>query len=267
MRLARVLLIALCAAVVEPLTLPSSPLGRVNDYAGILSADARSRIESSLAAYDAQTSTEIVIVTFRSLEGGSLEDVSMRLAEKWKIGKKKKDNGVILIFALEERVVRIEVGYGLEGTITDAVSSSIIRTVIAPKFRTGDYDGGTADAVNALMKAAAGEYTADASDGGELSSLANDPTVRVIVLIALAVIVFLFIIDLVRYMGYKRTQSGNGGRYGLLEWFLLFSALLFFIKLVLQIAYYALLARGGGGGRGFSGGGGSFGGGGASGKW
>ncbi|MEK6794821.1 MAG: TPM domain-containing protein [Spirochaetota bacterium] len=266
MRLARVFLIAICAATAQPFTLPTSPLGRVNDHAGLLSADARSRIEASLASYDERTSTEIVIVTFKSLEGESLEDVSMRLAEKWKIGKSKKDNGVILVFSVAERSVRIEVGYGLEGTITDAVSSSIIRTAIVPKFRTGDFDGGMMDGVEAIMKAAEGEYTAEGGTD-DVSSLLNDPKVRMIVLIVLAVIVFLFIIDLVRFMTYKRSQSGNSGRYGLLEWFLLFSALLFFIKLVLQIAYYALLARGGGGGRGFSGGGGSFGGGGASGKW
>ncbi|MBI4977713.1 MAG: TPM domain-containing protein [Spirochaetes bacterium] len=253
------------AAFVSALTVPSRPDGRVNDYAQLLRANTRASIEDFLDRYDTRTSTEIVVAVFPTLEEESLEDFSMRLAKQWKIGRQKKDNGVMLVVFVKERAIRIEVGYGLEDMIPDATASTIIRNIIVPKFRDGDYDGGIIAGVSALAKAAEGKFTAD--NAGKQNVL-NDADIRKIVIIIIILIVALLIVDIIRFSGYKRAQKGYDKAYSFIEWFLLFSIVLFLLKLILQIAYYALLARGGGGGgRSFSGGGGSFGGGGASGRW
>jgi len=111
------------------------PSQRVNDYAGLLPADARGRLESTLAQRESATGAQMVIAIFPSLEGESLEDFGIRLAERWRVGQKSLDNGVILLVFVKERRVRMEVGYGLEPVLTDAVASQIVRETIAPRFR------------------------------------------------------------------------------------------------------------------------------------
>jgi uncharacterized protein len=136
--------------------------GRVNDHAGLLSKERAGSLEQRLADYEKKTGHQFVLLTVDSLEGDPLEDFSLRAVEQWKLGRKKVDDGLLLLVVKKERKVRIEVGYGLEGSITDAASSRIIRRVIAPAFRSNDYAGGIEQAFEALMKAdqtPAGERT------------------------------------------------------------------------------------------------------------
>lgn len=139
------------AAVASPgQTLPP-PAGYVSDFAHLLSPFARARVEARLADYDRTTGTQIAVATFPNLQGVPINEFASRLEEAWKVGHKGKDNGVLLLVALEEREVRIEVGYGLEGKITDAVAGAIIRQWIAPAFRDGHYDDGLMAATDTLI--------------------------------------------------------------------------------------------------------------------
>jgi uncharacterized protein len=138
----------------------------VNDTAGMLSSAAEQKLEQELTAFEKSDSTQIAVLTIPSLEGESLEDYSIKVAEAWKIGQKGKDNGAILLIAKQERKIRIEVGRGLEGKLTDLLSGRIIRGEIAPRFKAGDFDGGVSAGVGAIMAAVKGEYTASPGDGG-----------------------------------------------------------------------------------------------------
>lgn len=151
------------ASAASALEVPERPEGYVNDYAGLVSPAARARLEGRLGEFERATSTQIVVAAFPSLEGGALEDFSLRLAEKWKIGQAGKDNGAILLIFKEDRKVRIETGYGLEGALPDAVASRIIRDRIVPAFREGDFDRGVEGAVDAMILATKGEYRAGAA--------------------------------------------------------------------------------------------------------
>ncbi|HCW06334.1 MAG TPA: hypothetical protein DGG95_03100, partial [Cytophagales bacterium] len=113
---------------------------RVHDDAHALKQESVDLLEKSLKAYEDSTSNQIAILLIQSLDGDVLEEYSIRVAEKWKLGQKGKDNGVLLLVAVDDHKMRIEVGQGLEGVLTDALSSRIIRNEIAPEFRRGDYD-------------------------------------------------------------------------------------------------------------------------------
>ena len=156
-----------CQPVVSALEVPKEPKGYVSDYANLLSDSTRSRLEQSLKDFEEKTGNQVLVATFPGLQGDSLESYSIRLAEAWKPGQKGKDNGVILLVFKEDRKVRIEVGYGLEGVLTDALCKLIIENEIAPRFRAGDYDGGIEQAVQAIFSATRGEYRpAKRSSGG-----------------------------------------------------------------------------------------------------
>ncbi len=142
-----VLAVLIFALPVIALDVPlASPL-RVNDYARVLTIEQRRAIDSGLAAYEKATSHQIVVAIFPSLEVENLEAYSMRLAEAWKVGQAGKDNGVIVVVFLQDRKIRIEVGYGLEGALPDAVCKRIIDEEIAPRFRQQDYFGGLSAAL------------------------------------------------------------------------------------------------------------------------
>ena len=115
-------------------------------------------LEATLQRFEEAESTQIVVLTIPSLAGDALEDFSIRVAEQWKIGRKGRDNGAILVVAKAERKLRIEVGYGLEGRLTDAVSGRIIRTVIVPEFKAGRFEQGIINGVNAMIQAVQGEF-------------------------------------------------------------------------------------------------------------
>lgn len=136
--------------------------GHVNDTAGMLHTSTQRQLEAVLTDLEKTDSTQVAVLTIDSLEGDSLEDFSMRVAEQWKIGQKGSDNGAILLVARRDRKIRIEVGYGLEGRLTDLTAGRIIRNVIAPRFKSGRFDQGISEGVGAIIAAVRGEFTAPA---------------------------------------------------------------------------------------------------------
>ncbi len=119
-----------------------NPSGWVNDYASVLNIKQKTRIESLISEFEQKTGNEIAVVIIKSLEGNNLEDFTNRLFERWGVGKKSRDNGIMLLIAMQERKIRIEIGYGLESIINDAMAGEIIRETIAPFFRQNLYADG-----------------------------------------------------------------------------------------------------------------------------
>ncbi len=236
------LTIMICLLAVQAalsLEVPKQPKGRVNDYAGILAPREIASLEDKLRRFERETTNQIAVAIFKSLDGESLEDFSIRLDEQWGVGMRLRDNGVILLIFLEERRMRIEVGYGLEGALTDATASSIIRNVIAPRFRRGDYFGGIDAGIDKIIGATKGEYRAEpAGEDGERSS----PVINYILL-------FGFILLWALIAGNTRRRGRRFYSFGPSGW------------------SSGSMRRSGWSSGGFSGGGGRFGGGGASGSW
>ncbi|MEQ9367212.1 MAG: TPM domain-containing protein [Leptospirales bacterium] len=137
--------------------------GHVNDTADVLSPAVRSELETLLARHAARTSNQIAVLTIPTLAGEAPDEYALRVATAWKLGQAGKDNGVLLLIARDDREIRIEVGYGLEGDLADALCARIIRREIVPRFRDGDFDGGTLAGVRAIIKAIDGAYRADES--------------------------------------------------------------------------------------------------------
>ena len=136
--------------------------GRVVDTAEVLSADASARIGELLRAHEADSGNQVVVLTVPGLGGESVEDFAERVFQAWRLGQAGKDNGVLIAIAVEDRRLRIEVGYGLEGTLTDLAAGRIIRGIITPRFRAGDYDGGIEAGVSAVIGVLAGTGEAPA---------------------------------------------------------------------------------------------------------
>jgi uncharacterized protein len=132
---------------------------RVNDYAQMLSAGVAGQLETALTNLERTDGTQVVLLTITSLKGDSLEDFSIRVVEQWKLGQKDIDNGVLLLIAKNDRKIRIEVGLGLEGKLTDLVSGRIIRNVITPHFKMGRFDQGVFEGISAIEGVVKGEYT------------------------------------------------------------------------------------------------------------
>jgi uncharacterized protein len=147
-------------------TSPGTPSGLVNDYAGLLSAESRTTLESELLSFEKETSTQITVVTVPDLGGDSIDNFAVKLFEEWGIGQTGKDNGALLLVSRDDRKLRIEVGYGLEGALTDALSSQIIRNIITPSFKNNDYNTGIVEGTRAMMSATRGEYVAEPTDSG-----------------------------------------------------------------------------------------------------
>lgn len=227
---------------------PEKPNRLVNDYTQTLSSEQLAALEQKLVAFNDSTSTQISVVLINSLEGYDVADYAVRLAEKWGIGRKQKDNGVLLLAAVNDRRVTIQVGYGLEGAITDALSRRIIEKVIKPSFTQGNYYKGIDEATNSLMKLSSGEYMADEAVQDNGKRIPRWP-------LLLALIIFVLLAR-----SRKRQQnigSRTGG--GIPAWpFLMGSGR----------GSWGDFSSGSGGFGGFGGfGGGGFGGGGASGSW
>jgi uncharacterized protein len=258
--------------------------GYVNDYANMMSSQTRAKVEGELKALEQSDSTQLVILTIPSLQGEALEEFSMKTAETWKIGQKGKDNGIILLVTSQERRIRIEVGRGLEGRLTDLTAGRIIDLVIKPRFKRGDYDGGFTAGVHALVDAARGEFKAEERPVPAKRRQAS-PLPAILMFSAIA----LFALGRV-----SRILGGAAGAVGLpgIAYFALGSSMITVILLgILGLLLGIFLptffsGRHGGGffytggswgsggdgggsdfGGGFSGGGGDFGGGGASGDW
>ena len=213
------------------------PTGYVNDTAGLLSASVRLKVEQFLQGFEASDSTQITLLTIPTLDGESLEDYSQQVFDNWKLGQKGKDNGALLLIAKAERKVRIEVGFGLEGRLTDLLAGRIIDNEITPKFKQGDFDGGIVAGIVGIAEAVRGEYTGTGKTQGKKkrSSFGSFFFLR------------LFILPLIGRIGGSRRGRRSGIFFG--------------------GPFIGGGGFGGGGGGGFSGGGGFGGGGGASGGW
>jgi len=233
--------------------------GRVNDLAGLLPADRGRALEQKLAQFERDTGHQIAVLTIPSLEGDSLEDFSIRGAETWKIGQKGFDNGAILLIVRDDRKLRVEVGYGLEGVLPDAIASRIIREIIVPRFRANDYAGGIEAGVNALLTVARGEKLPAAPPRKAQSPELGSTLLFAILLLAFLGMGFLSLIGRTNDPRLRSAGSGRGyRRYG--NWGGGFGG----------GGFGGGFGGGGGGGfggGGFGGGGGGFGGGGASGSW
>ncbi len=169
--------------------------GRIVDQANVISADAKRAIEPKLADLEAKSGIQLVVATVNSLEGQEIEPYANALFREWKLGEKAKNNGVLLLVAPNEHRVRIEVGYGLEGTLTDALGKVIITNAITPRFKTGDFSGGISRGVDDIITV----LTTDSSEWEKRPSLrldnppARDPVNWLIVLIVIVVIVLLIV--------------------------------------------------------------------------
>ncbi len=291
-RLLRVALLAVLLAVPTSAAQLEVPYlaGRVNDTAGMLSLATVQSIEAQLKTHEDSTSNQVVVLTIASLGDESIEEFSIRVAETWKLGQKGKDNGVLLLVARDDRKVRIEVGRGLEGDLTDALCSRIIRNEIVPQFKAGEYDRGVQAGVDALLAAIAGSYTAEGDDGGELDTPG----------LLIALTIFTIVVGTFTVIALATPGCGAWFLYAfLLPFWLAFPVailgspigpILFglyaigfpLVKLLLpktswgKTAFKSLAAAfpvsssshsGGSSGSSFSGGGGSFSGGGSSGSW
>jgi len=235
---------------------PTKLVQYVTDETGTLSSGQAATLSQKLRDFDSKSSTQIVVYMIQSLEGESLEDVSQRIAEKNKIGRKGKDNGVLLFIAKGDRKLRIEVGYGLEGVLTDAVSSKIIRNEITPSFKSGNFYEGIDKGINAIIAVTKGEYTADKKSNKDPNAYTcwGMPIFIFMIFGFIFFMIFLSIIRRIFGIGrgiYSGKRGGNWTNWGGGGGF--FSG--------------GSSSGSSGGFSGFSGGGGSFGGGGASGSW
>ena len=158
-------LLSLALFITPAWGLETPPLsGRVVDLAKVISTSDRARLESLLSSHESKTSNQVVVLTLSSLRGEPLESFSHRVATEWQLGQKGTDNGALLLVAVKERKIRIEVGYGLEGALTDARSAQIIRHELVPRFRAGDFSGGIVAGVQAILHTIDGTYTAPSPD-------------------------------------------------------------------------------------------------------
>lgn len=167
--------------------------GPVNDYAEVLSPDDEKKLTGFLLGQERKTTNQIVILTVKSLDGNTIEDFAVKVFEKWKLGQKGKDNGVLLVLATTERKMRIEVGHGLEGVLPDVIASRIIREEMTPKFKAKDFAGGFMEAAIAIDKAIKGEYKAEEAGGW--------PTWLTIVVTIVVIILILILIDVFAHGG------------------------------------------------------------------
>ena len=173
---------------------------RVHDDAHILQQSTIDQLEKRLKSYEDSTSNQIAILIVQSLDGSPIEEYSIRVAEKWKLGQKGKDNGVLLILAVDYHKIRIEVGQGLEGVLTDALSSRIIRNEIAPALRRGDYDDGVIAGIHGIIKAIGGEYSAEETSSDDITGI-------VIAIIVGLFFVIILIVAFVREFSSKKQEA------------------------------------------------------------
>lgn len=225
---------------------PSFPelTGPVVDQANIIPPDVRADLEQKLRTYDDSSGNQLVVVTVQTLGGYPIEYWGYQLGRQWGIGQKGKNTGALLIVDAAEHKLRIEVGYGLEGTLTDALSDDIIRNTIVPKFKQGDYGGGISNGVDAILKVLGGQ-------ADEVRHQRHKDSSSVFFLIIFLIFILLRVI-----MAGMRPGRGSG-----FWWWL------WILSNMGGSGRGGGWGGGGGGGGGFSGGGGSFGGGGASGSW
>lgn len=223
----------------EGLALEVPPLqAHVMDLAEVVDADSQRELEQKLADYEKASGQQFAILTLTTLEGENIDDFAVRVFEKWQLGSKKKDDGLLIVLSVNDRKVRIEVGYGLEGLVTDALASRVIREIMGPEFIQGAYPQGLSNGLDALFSAAAGQVPADLREPDQVATIRGIP-IHVIIFVVFVLLSML--LPRRRRRGFLGGMGGMGGPW----------------------------ISGGGGsfGGGFSGGGGRSGGGGASGGW
>ena len=228
--------------------IPPAPIRYFNDFANVTKPGTADRLNQSLEQFEKETSSQIVVAVFPKMQSdSSVEDYVNRLFRAWKIGQKQKNNGVLLAVFVQDRKMRIEVGYGLEGAIPDVIAKRIIDGEITPRFKNGDFENGLSAGVNALMQAARGEYKGTGSTNARhLEGKAPGYVFMLVWALAVLAIGFFAIRECFAGISYRRQgrsiiwTTSSGGRSG---------------------------GGGGDSSGGFSGGGGDSGGGGASGSW
>lgn len=263
---------------------PVPPLSaRVIDQTGTLSPAEQAALTARLADLEARKGSQIAVLIVPTTEPDTVEQYGIRVAEAWKLGRKGVDDGAILIVAKDDRKLRIEVGYGLEGAMPDAIAKRIVREDIAPRFRNGDYAGGISAGVERMIAVVDGEALPPPSARRGASGSAKHPPFE---LLFVAFFVIWGVMGVVRrVLGTGLASLGVGGIVGVIAALLLASAVAGLVVAVIAAIFAAIAwssgGRGGGlgggfggyggggsfGGGGFSGGGGGFGGGGASGDW
>ncbi len=242
-----ILSLPLWAATPEP---PNRPTNYIVDLAGIIGADAERKMIAYLRELEVKTTAQVVVLTVKSLDGESIDGFSLRVAEKWKLGQKDKDNGVLITVALSDRKYRFEVGYGLEGVLPDSLVGTIGRQYLVPNFRKGDYAAGVATATLAVINQIAESAGVEISGMPQMRQLTSDGRVQrrkkptllgsIFTILFFIGLIYLFIRNPRLFMLFLMASMMGGRRSG----------------------------GGWGGGGGFGGGGGGgFGGGGASGGW
>jgi uncharacterized protein len=260
---------------------------RVTDLTGTLTREQAAQLEQTLAAFEAQKGSQIAVLIVPTTRPESIEQYSIRVAEQWKLGRKGVDDGALLLVAKDDRELRIEVGYGLEGALTDLQSKRIIDGVIVPRFRAGDFAGGIAAGVEAMIKVIGGEPLpepeppAQAPSGGGSSGRDWDPGSLVVVGLMVAVFAGNILRKAIGRLPAAVTVGGLGAAAAWALGGALAAAMVGFMAFFFVLMGAVPGSRGGrhagggggwssGGSRssgGFSGGGGGFGGGGASGRW
>ncbi len=256
LRFALVLVIAVLSAAISGAvaeTMPSKPDRYFNDYAGVVDASVAQRLNEELAQFERDTSTQIVVAIYRTMQSeSSVADYTQRIAKTWGVGQKGHNNGAVLFVFVENRQMFIQTGYGLEGALPDATCWDITHNVIAPRFKQGDFTGGLRAGVAAMMQAVRGEYKGTGKTRREEQGQVQKLPVGLVIFL---LIVFFVILPSLRRMPRRRGYgySGGGGP---------------FIGGFGGGSSGGWSSGGGGGGfSGFSGGGGSFGGGGAGSSW
>ena len=275
---ATLLAFVFCCSFKVQAQVPVPPLGaRITDQTGSLKAEQKSALELTLRTFETKKGSQIAVLIVPSTAPENIEQYAFRVAEQWKLGRKKIDDGAILVVAKNDRTLRIEVGYGLEGALNDAISKRIISETITPRFKQGDFYGGISAGVDQIIRVV---------DGEPLPAAKQKPLGEVANIQQLVPVIFVLAMVL---GGVLRSMLGRlpgaivtGSAVAIIAW--LFAGALSIalgagvIALLFTLlsgsmggrgigAYAAGAGRGGFGGGGFSGGGGSFGGGGASGRW
>ncbi len=237
--------------------IPAPPEAHFNDYASVVSAQTAQGLDAKLAQFERDTSNQIVVAIYPKMESdSSIEDYTVRVAQAWHAGIKGRDNGAILFVFIDSHQMYLQVGYGLEGALPDALAKRIISDEIAPAFRRGDYDGGVTAGVAAILAATRGEYKGTGQTVGEGRARYHPPLAGVLLFVA-----FVFVFSYARRQAYQYQGRGHGGfGSGMLAGMILGGGGRGF-------GGGGFRDGGGFGGGGFSGGGGGFGGGGAGGGW
>ncbi|UJH66418.1 TPM domain-containing protein [Allomuricauda sp. SCSIO 65647] len=253
-------LFLLCATIGwAQFTIPEKPTEQtsVYDYVSLLSTNEKTALEQKLIRYADSTSTQIVVAIISSTEGENINYLVAQWGQKWGIGQADKDNGVLILLAKDDRRIAINTGYGVEGSLTDAMSKRIIETIIIPEFKQGDYYGGLDAGADAIFQVLTGEFKEERTFG-------NDQGFPFRALVPFIIFFVIFIILASRRnRGGRNNRGGRGGR-GLDIWDIII------LSNMGRGGYRGGSSGGGGfGGGGFGGGfgGGGFGGGGASGGW